>query len=90
MIRFKHPMPVVRSAVRIAPHRLCGDNWTRLRNGHIQSHPMCAMCGGLGEEVHHMVPRSMAPHMCLDPHNLQTLCVRCHRAHHRGSHISRP
>ena len=89
MIRFKHPMPVVRSAVRMVQHRLCGDNWTRLRNRWLASNPMCAHCGGLGQEVHHMVPRSMAPHMCFDINNLQTLCIACHRAHHRGSHISR-
>jgi len=43
---------------------------------------MCTVCGGIGLEVHHIVPREVAPERTFDPENLATMCRECHRKHH--------
>lgn len=67
----------------VKPHRLCGDNWTRLRNRWIKHHPFCEHCKGPAQEVHHIIPRSVRPDLVYDVNNLMSLCIDCHRAHHR-------
>jgi len=67
------------------PNRLKGQAWTNLRRLHLMHNPMCARCGSFGEEVHHVVPRCMAPHRTLDATNLMTLCRECHRKVHDGA-----
>ena len=44
--------------------------------------PYCVRCGRPGEEVHHVVPRAVAPERTLDPSNLATMCRSCHHAMH--------
>ena len=79
---FEHRPPFSRTLEK--PHRLKGNKWTLLRNRHMRSNPQCAHCGRPGEEVHHVVPRQVAPERTLDPHNLRTLCRECHHALHNG------
>lgn len=59
-----------------------GNRWRILRERWLRSNPKCADCGLAGEEVHHLVPRSIAPERRFDVHNLCTLCGACHRARH--------
>jgi len=56
--------------------------WRTLRARHLRAHPMCSVCGGIGLEVHHIVPREVAPERTFDPENLATMCRECHRKHH--------
>lgn len=64
-------------------HALTGQKWTNLRRRWLMAYPHCARCGLAGEEVHHLVPRKVAPERVYDLTNLQTLCRECHREHHR-------
>lgn len=64
---------------------LTSGKWRTMRNRWLMQHPACAMCGLAGEEVHHMVPRKVAPERLYDPTNLQTLCKACHAEHHRSN-----
>jgi 5-methylcytosine-specific restriction endonuclease McrA len=64
---------------------LTSGRWRTLRNRWLMQHPTCARCGLHGEEVHHVVPRHVAPHRLYDPTNLMTLCKACHVAEHHGN-----
>lgn len=44
--------------------------------------PYCAKCANLGQEVHHILPRSQRPDLMYDWRNLMTLCKECHRKEH--------
>jgi len=55
-----------------------GWKWARFRALFLQDHPLCAQCGRLGEEVHHVVPRHVDPSRMYDRSNLLTLCRACH------------
>ena len=39
----------------------------------------CAICGGRGCDLSHILPRSLYPEYVTDPRNLQILCRECHR-----------
>jgi len=80
---FEHRPPFSRELSR--PNRLKGNKWTLLRNWWLRNHPQCAHCGRPGEEVHHIVPRQVAPERTHDPTNLKTLCRACHHALHNHS-----
>ena len=38
----------------------------------------CFLCGGYGEEIHHIIPRSEDKRLINDPSNLVLLCHSCH------------
>ncbi|MFM7133528.1 MAG: hypothetical protein ACKO0W_04345 [Planctomycetota bacterium] len=48
--------------------------WGRIRTTHLMQHPTCADCGGLGEEVHHVIPRSVRPDLVFDVADRQSIC----------------
>lgn len=53
------------------------DRWKKVRWSVLQDEPLCVMCGGLANEVDHIIPRKQ----CADPYdrlNLQPLCSICH------------
>jgi 5-methylcytosine-specific restriction endonuclease McrA len=61
--------------------------WLRLRAAFLLANPLCAECGkrGLVVEariVHHVEERLRRPDLALDRSNLESLCPRCHTAHH--------
>jgi 5-methylcytosine-specific restriction endonuclease McrA len=60
--------------------------WAKLSNHHrTRVEPLCRVCAGAGEMVHHVEPVDVAPHRRLDPTNLATLCNRCHAMAHAGA-----
>lgn len=61
-----------------------GSRWQRMRRIWLMRNPACNRCGLAGEEVHHVVQRKDAPHRWDDWNNLETLCHRCHMAHHHA------
>jgi 5-methylcytosine-specific restriction endonuclease McrA len=71
--------------MKAKPNRLKGQAWTNLRTQWIRSNPWCVRCGRPGEEVHHVVPRQVAPERTLDVTNLATLCRSCHHALHNDA-----
>ena len=38
----------------------------------------CAICGGRGCDLSHILPRSLYPEYVTEPRNLQILCRECH------------
>jgi len=57
--------------------------WQRLRLYYLARNPLCADCNERGRsepatEVHHVIKRSIAPQLAMDPMNLQGLCKACH------------
>lgn len=38
----------------------------------------CFLCGGTGEEIHHIIPRSENKELINEPSNLVLLCHSCH------------
>jgi 5-methylcytosine-specific restriction endonuclease McrA len=79
---FRHdPWPKGVGHASVKASRLTGK-WTTMRRIWLLSHPRCARCSMVGEEVHHVEPRESAPHRKYDWSNLQTLCRSCHRAVH--------
>jgi 5-methylcytosine-specific restriction endonuclease McrA len=59
--------------------------YNKLRRQWLRRHPHCHRCGLAGEEVHHIVPRSVDPTRVYDLANLMTLCKACHRLEHAKS-----
>ena len=62
-----------------------GSDWRQLRAQHLAAHPWCAMCLKAGQhvpaaDVDHILPIAVAPHLRLDPSNLQSLCQHHHRS----------
>lgn len=68
--------------------------WKNLRDYYIQHHPLCERCLEQGrvkpaEQVHHIVPflngvsKAERYQLLLDPSNLMSLCVDCHKVIHR-------
>jgi 5-methylcytosine-specific restriction endonuclease McrA len=55
-----------------------GWKWRKFRNQLLAASPLCARCARLGEVVHHVVPRHVAPERMYDITNCQVLCNRCH------------
>ncbi|NHE57946.1 HNH endonuclease [Cyclobacterium plantarum] len=59
-------------------------DWLKLRKHYIEANPVCELCDqweivSEGAVVDHIIPRRLAPHLELEPTNLQTLCGKCHR-----------
>lgn len=61
------------------------SQWARVRAKHLQTQPVCSVCGGSSAlEVHHILPFHSHPDLELTPSNLITLCeakkngVNCH------------
>ena len=50
------------------------SDWFRLRHAHLQTHPLCVVCGGKGTHVDHIESVRDAPQRRLDPTNLRTMC----------------
>ena len=48
----------------------------------------CAVCGGVGTERHHIIPRSHCRALIHCEKNLVVLCPRCHRGRN-GVHQNR-
>lgn len=53
--------------------------WRAVREQILAAHPTCARCGAPATLVDHVIPLRRGGHR-LDPHNLQTMCRRCHAA----------
>jgi len=67
-------------------HRRYDENWRRIRNRYIASHPLCERCQSLGrfaeaKLVHHIKP--LAEGGTHEESNLQSLCVSCHEKIHQ-------
>ena len=48
-----------------------------------RDHGICTKCGGIGVEVHHIIPlaeTNVYTELAIDPNNLTLLCVECHNA----------
>lgn len=65
------------------------NRWRRLRDRVIRDNPVCADCGGLAQEVHHIDPPDRhrddpaeLERLMFDPDNLVPLCRRCHTGRH--------
>lgn len=63
-----------------------GNNWKKIRDRYVSSHPLCEMCLKEGryvpvEEVHHIVPLSEGG--TNDESNLMSLCRSCHAKIHK-------
>lgn len=52
--------------------------WENVRHEFVRKHPMCAVCGSLEVEVHHIYPFHLFPEYELDPTWMISLC----RPHH--------
>ena len=39
----------------------------------------CVICGRVGNDLSHILPRSLYPEYQTDPRNLQILCRECHK-----------
>lgn len=59
--------------------------WRRLREAHLDAHPLCVDCERAGQvtaatEVDHIIRIEVRPDLRLDPENLQSLCKPHHSA----------
>lgn len=68
--------------------------WYRLRNQFIAENPLCKECMKKGivkaaDEVDHIIPIKVAPHLRLVKTNLQSLCKSCHAIKTRADSLSR-
>ena len=58
--------------------------WRKLRNEQLKRNPLCAICGDIANEVHHLKPVESEKEfdrmevLAYDPSNLQSLCHKCH------------
>lgn len=52
--------------------------FAKLKKAYLRVHPMCLPCGGKAVDVHHIVPRSVAPKLILEPSNFLACCRKCH------------
>lgn len=86
MRSFVHRLPIPELDIKARARRdrgiHCGWKWTRFRNTLLAQQPLCVRCGALGEELHHVVSRHVAPERMYDATNCVTLCKRCHYAEH--------
>lgn len=65
--------------------------WRELSKFMRMSHPLCAICGGAAEHVHHILSpfrpgltNAKKLELLLDPLNLVCLCAKCHSDLHNG------
>lgn len=58
--------------------------WRKLRNEQLKRNPLCAICGDIATEVHHIKPVESEKEydrmevLAYDSNNLQSLCHKCH------------
>ena len=78
--KFSHDLPG--KPFNVSGRRLTGGRWTTMRNAWMRAHPRCVDCGRPGEEVHHIIPRAVAPNRVHDDTNIETLCRQCHASRH--------
>lgn len=71
-------------AVQVAQGSNCGWAWGRMRRTWLMRNPSCHQCGLPATEVHHIVPRHVAPERTLDWSNLMSLCHKCHEDTHNA------
>lgn len=68
-------------------HERYGNDWRKIRDHYIRSHPYCESCFKQGKLtkatlVHHVIPISQGGTHGLD--NLMSLCASCHRKIHNN------
>jgi 5-methylcytosine-specific restriction endonuclease McrA len=59
------------------------SSWQKLREWIIVNEPLCRICKKNNiltpaTSVDHIIDIKIAPHLCLDPSNCQSLCTPCH------------
>jgi 5-methylcytosine-specific restriction endonuclease McrA len=89
MEQFRHTLNLPHRVRSEKSKALSGGRWTKMRNQHLAMHPMCARCGALGEEVHHVTPRALRPDLTFVWSNLLTVCKLCHLAIHSADQAKR-
>jgi 5-methylcytosine-specific restriction protein A len=52
--------------------------WRHERLQHLRQHPMYEVCGGVADEVHHVVDRIDDLSRVYDTTNYQSICGSCH------------
>jgi 5-methylcytosine-specific restriction protein A len=81
-------------------HRYYNKQWSDLRLSYLLDHPLCECCQRHGyvraaEQVHHKAiilsgdTDEERQALTLNPKNLMSLCVKCHRAMHRRARASK-
>ena len=65
--------------------------WKKVRDGWIADHPLCAVCGCVGEEVDHIKGQEALKTIddLLDTNAIQTLCKRCHKRKTYATRVGR-
>ncbi len=73
-----------RTINRAGRHIYQTAKWRHTRNRYLRQHPLCAHCGDIATDVHHVkdLAKGGAPYA---PGNLQSLCHPCHSQHTRAS-----
>jgi 5-methylcytosine-specific restriction endonuclease McrA len=61
-----------------AKHIRSGRQWATLSANMRAQNPLCALCGGLTDHIHHIVPLVEAPELAYAASNLAPLCRNCH------------
>lgn len=62
-------------------------SWDKVRDAHLECHPVCAACGASDNlQVHHIIPYRVEASRELDPSNLITLCMGKHDCHLHVGH----
>ena len=81
---FRHTIPSMGKVKQPLPEgkRLTGCRWTILRNRFIRANPLCARCGKVAEQVHHVIPRAQRPDLTYVWDNLMSICTDCHMKEH--------
>ena len=78
-----------------------GKLWRKFRLERLLKEPMCRQCKKEGRDTpatvcDHIIELKAAPHLRLDPSNIQPLCSKCHNAktwaenHHLKSGVMKP
>jgi len=66
--------------------------WRWLRRLILRRSPLCQCkdeCGGLSEEVHHVIDRRVCPERAFDPTNLIAMTKACHSRETRARQIDK-
>ena len=73
-----------RSIKRAGYHIYRTAKWRHVRNRHLHQHPLCADCGTIATDVHHITDLADGGQPYA-PHNLQSLCHPCHSRRTRAT-----
>lgn len=65
--------------------------WKKVRDSWIAAHPLCVVCGCVGEEVDHIKGQEALKTIddLLDTNAIQTLCKRCHKRKTYATRVGR-